>query len=49
LIDEVERIRNGILAKVKFLFQVVKCQFGYAGVTPPDWRENTAQLTTHLC
>ncbi len=46
LIDQVERIKAGIRAKVEHPFRVIKRQFGYTKVRYRGLRKNTAQLTT---
>ncbi len=46
LIDQVERIKAGIRAKVEHPFRVIKRQFGYTKVRYRGLRKNTAQLMT---
>lgn len=46
LIDQVERIKAGIRAKVEHPFRVIKRQFGYTNVRYRGMRKNTAQLVT---
>lgn len=46
LIDQVERIKAGIRAKVEHPFGVVKRQFGYAKVRYRGLRKSTGQLMT---
>lgn len=44
-IDQVERIKASIRAKVEHPFQVIKQQFGYAKVRYRGLAKNTARLT----
>ena len=46
IIDEVERIKASIRAKVEHPFRVVKRQFGFTKVRYRGLKKNTAQLTT---
>ncbi|NJK42330.1 MAG: IS5 family transposase [Aquincola sp.] len=46
LIDEVERIKASIRAKVEHPFRVIKRQFGFTKVRYRGLRKNTAQLVT---
>ena len=46
MIDEVERIKASIRAKVEHPFRVIKRQFGFVKVRYRGLRKNTAQLTT---
>jgi transposase, IS5 family len=46
LVDEVERIKASIRAKVEHPFRVVKRQFGFVKVRYRGLKKNTAQLTT---
>ena len=46
MINEVERIKASIRAKVEHPFRVVKRQFGFVKVRYRGLRKNTAQLTT---
>jgi len=46
LIDQVERIKAGIRAKVEHPFRVIKRQFGYTKVRYRGLRKNTAHLIT---
>ncbi|KGW18154.1 transposase DDE domain protein [Burkholderia pseudomallei ABCPW 1] len=46
LIDQIERIKAGIRAKVEHPFRVIKRQFGYTMVRYRGLRKNTAQLVT---
>ncbi|MDB0574126.1 transposase, partial [Ralstonia solanacearum] len=46
LIDQVERIKASIRAKVEHPFRVIKRQFGYAMVRYRGLKKNTAQLMT---
>lgn len=46
LVDQVERIKAGIRAKVEHPFRVIKRQFGYTKVRYRGLRKNTAQLMT---
>lgn len=46
LIDQIERIKAGIRAKVEHPFRVIKRQFGYAKVRYRGLKKNTAQLMT---
>lgn len=46
LIDQVEKIKASIRAKVEHPFRVIKRQFGYAGVRYRGLKKNTAQLVT---
>ena len=46
LIDQIERIKAGIRAKVEHPFRVVKRQFGFARVRYRGLKKNTLQLTT---
>ena len=46
MIDEVERIKASIYAKVEHAFRVIKWQFGFVKVRYRELRKNTAQLTT---
>ena len=46
MIDEVERIKASIRAKVEHPFRVIKRQFGFVKVRYRNLKKNTAQLTT---
>jgi IS5 family transposase len=46
LIDQAERLKAGIRAKVEHPFRVIKRQFGYVKVRYRGLKKNTAQLTT---
>jgi len=46
MIDEVERIKASIRAKVEHPFRVIKRQFGYTKVRYRGLAKNTAQITT---
>ena len=46
LVDEVERIKASIRAKVEHPFRVIKRQFGFLKVRYRGLKKNTAQLTT---
>ena len=46
MIDEVERIKASIRAKVEHPFRVIKRQFGFVEVRYRGLKKNTAQLTT---
>ena len=46
LVDEIERLKASVRAKVKHPFRVVKRHFGYAKVRYRGLKENTAQLVT---
>ena len=46
LIDDIERIKAGIRAKVEHPFRVIKRQFGFTKVRYRGLAKNTAQLTT---
>ena len=46
MIDEVERIKASIRAKVEYPFRVIKRQFGFVKVRYRGLKKNTAQLTT---
>ena len=46
MIDEVERIKASIRAKVEHPFRVIKRQFGFVKVRYRGLKKNTAQLTT---
>ena len=46
MIDEVERIKANIRAKVEHPFRVIKRQFGFVKVRYRGLMKNTAQLTT---
>lgn len=46
MIDEVERIKASIRAKVEHPFRVIKRQFGYTKVRYRGLARNTAQITT---
>jgi IS5 family transposase len=45
-LDEMERIKARIRAKVEHPFRVLKCQFGYVKVRYRGLKKNTAQLVT---
>ena len=45
-LDEIERIKASIRAKVEHPFRVVKCQFGYVKVRYRGLKKNTAQIVT---
>jgi IS5 family transposase len=46
LLDEVERIKASVRAKVEHPFRVVKRQFGHVKVRYRGLKKNTAQLNT---
>ena len=46
LIDQTEKLKAGIRAKVEHPFRVIKRQFGYARVHYRGLKKNTAQLFT---
>jgi IS5 family transposase len=46
LIDELERLKAGIRAKVEHPFRVIKRQFRHVKVRYRGLKKNTAQLTT---
>ena len=46
LIDQVEKIKAGIRAKVEHPFRVIKRQFGYTKVRYRGLKKNTLQLKT---
>ena len=46
LIDQLERIKAGIRAKVEHPFRVLKQQFGYVKVRYRGLKKNTAQIVT---
>lgn len=46
MLDQVEKIKAGIRAKVEHPFRVIKRQFGYVKVRYRGLKKNTAQLTT---
>jgi IS5 family transposase len=46
LIDQVEKLKAGIRAKVEHPFRVIKRQFGYVKVRYRGLKKNTAQLVT---
>ena len=46
LIDQAERLKAGIRAKVEHPFQFIKCQFGYVKVRYRGLKKNTAQFVT---
>jgi len=46
LIDELERLKAGIRAKVEHPFRVIKRQFGHVKVRYCGLKKNTAQLMT---
>ena len=46
LIDQLEKLKAGIRAKVEHPFRVIKRQFGYAKVRYKGLKKNTAQLVT---
>ena len=46
LIDELERLKAGIRAKVEHPFRVIKRQFGHVKVRYRGLKKNTAQLMT---
>lgn len=46
LIDEAEKLKAGIRAKVEHPFRVIKRQFGYVKVRYRGLKKNTAQLVT---
>lgn len=46
LIDQVEKIKASIRAKVEHPFRVIKRQFGYTNVRYRGLKKNTLQLTT---
>ena len=45
-LDQIERIKASIRAKVEHPFRVVKCQFGYVKVRYRGLKKNTAQIVT---
>ncbi len=46
LIDQAEKLKAGVRAKVEHPFRVIKRQFGYARVRYRGLKKNTAQLFT---
>ena len=46
LVEQVEKIKAGIRAKVEHPFRVIKCQFGFVKVRYRGLAKNTAQLVT---
>jgi IS5 family transposase len=46
LVDEVERIKASVRAKVEHPFRVIKCQFGFVKVRYRGLAKNTAKLIT---
>jgi IS5 family transposase len=46
IVDEIERIKASIRAKVEHPFRVIKRQFGFVKVRYRGLAKNTAQLTT---
>ena len=46
LVEQLEKIKAGIRAKVEHPFRVIKCQFGFAKVRYRGLAKNTAQLVT---
>jgi transposase, IS5 family len=46
LIDQVERLKASVRAKVEYPFRVIKRQFGHVKVRYRGLKKNTAQLTT---
>ncbi len=46
MVDQVEKIKASIRAKVEHPFRVIKRQFGYVKVRYRGLKKNTAQLTT---
>ncbi len=46
MIDQIERLKASIRAKVEHPFRVIKRQFGHVKVRYRGLKKNTAQLTT---
>lgn len=46
LVEQLEKIKAGIRAKVEHPFRVIKCQFGFVKVRYKGLAKNTAQLVT---
>ena len=46
LVEQLEKIKAGIRAKVEHPFRVIKCQFGFVKVRYRGLAKNTAQLVT---
>ena len=46
VVDEIERLKSGIRAKVEHPFRVIKRQFGHVKVRYRGLKKNTAQLST---
>jgi IS5 family transposase len=46
LLDQVEKLKAGVRAKVEHPFRVIKCQFGHVKVRYWGLKKNTAQLFT---
>ena len=46
MIDETEKLKATIRAKVEYPFRVIKRQFGFVKVRCCGFKENTAQLVT---
>lgn len=46
LIDQIEKLKARVRAKVKDPFRVIKCQFGHVKVRNRGLKKNTAQLVT---
>lgn len=46
MIDEAEKLKAGISAKVEYPFRVIKRQFGFAKVRNRGLKKNTAKLVS---
>jgi IS5 family transposase len=46
LIDEIEKLKASVRAKVEHVFRVIKLQFGFTKVRYRGLAKNTAQLKT---
>lgn len=46
LVEQLEKIKAGIRAKVEHPFRVIKCRFGFVKVRYKGLAKNTAQLVT---
>ncbi len=46
LVDQAEKLKAGIRAKVEHPFRVIKRQFGFVKVRYPGLKKNTAQIVT---
>lgn len=46
LLDQAEKLKASIRAKVEHPFRVIKRQFGFVKVRYREWKKNTAQIVT---